>query len=92
MELLDLKYDRSLQITNDCRPILNEIKSRYCPLYELKMTSQIEDINSEFSLIKVANAQKAQHAVKMAEQRAQQAALMKKKHKELQEEIERRSR
>ena len=55
------------------------------------MTSKIEDIDSEYSLISVAREQKAQHAIEMEKNRIAYQAAQKQKQKEMQIEIERRS-
>ena len=44
---------------------MKELKSKYCALYELKMQSQIEDVDPKFSLAAVASVEKAEHAIKM---------------------------
>ena len=49
---------------------MKELKSKYCALYELKMQSQIEDVDPKFSLAAIASVEKAEHAIKMEKQKA----------------------
>ena len=46
MKLIDKKFNTNVQLNEDMRPVLKEMRSKYCPLYELKMTSKIEDIDT----------------------------------------------
>jgi len=45
MKLLDKKVSTSTLLYSEFHPILKAIKSKYCPLYELKMTSVMDDID-----------------------------------------------
>ena len=79
--------------TNDSmRHILKELNSKYSPLYELKWQSRIEDVQSKHSLVIVAKAQKVEHSHRMEKERIENMALQRQKHKDLQAEIEKRSR
>ena len=72
--LVDRKFNNNLPITKELRPILKELKDKYTNLYDLKVTSQIEDIDEKYSLMSVAKIQKAEHIAKLERQRVQQAA------------------
>lgn len=37
---------------------MRDLVSKYCPLYDLKMTSAVEDIDPKFSLLEVAREEK----------------------------------
>ena len=52
--LIDKKVNNSLPIVKELRPILKELKDKYTPLYDLKMTSVIEDIDEKYTLLSVA--------------------------------------
>ena len=51
--LIDKKFNNNLPITKELRPILKELKGKYTQLYDLKVTSQIEDIDEKYSLMSV---------------------------------------
>ena len=75
--LVDRKFNNNLPITKELRPILKELKDKYIHLYDLKVTSQIEDIDEKYSLMSVARIQKAEHTAKLERQRVPQAAFAK---------------
>ena len=54
--LVERKFNNSVPITNDARVIIKDLTSKYCPLYELKWQSRIEEVESKFSLVVVAKA------------------------------------
>ena len=72
IKLLDRKFNTQYLITGETRAITKELASKYCQLYDLKMTSKIEDIDSEHSLVSVAKAQKIEHAINMEKKRIAQ--------------------
>lgn len=88
--MLDRKYNTAMPITNDTKPLLKELNSKYCPLYDLKMNSLIEDIDVKFSLAEVTKTEKVEHAIRQEKLREQQAKEKKQKARELQNEIDRR--
>ena len=49
---------------------MKELKSKYCPLYELRMASQIEDVNPDYSLAVAVEAEKTQHIIRMEKLKA----------------------
>ena len=71
MNLLDRNFNLALPITADMRPIRRELNEKYCPLYDLKMNSLIEDIETQYSLAEVAKKQKIEHAIKLEQLEAQ---------------------
>ena len=75
MKILDRRFNNSYLISNEIKQITKELTSKYCPLYDLKMNSKIEDIDSEYSLISVAKAQKVEHAIRMEKKRIEYAAI-----------------
>ena len=73
MTMLDAKYNTKLPIWNEFRPVQKELLDKYCPLYELKMKSTIEDIDGKYSLVEVAKTEKVEHEARMVKVREQQA-------------------
>ena len=69
MTMLDRKFNTAIPLVNDQSKLLKELTSKYCPLYDLKMNSLIEDIDSKYSLTDIAKTQKVEHAIKMEKQR-----------------------
>ena len=63
--MLDRKFNTAHPVVSDQTKLLKELTSKYCPLYDLKMNSLIEDISSKYSLANVAKTQKVEHAIKM---------------------------
>ena len=54
MALLDLKFNANLPIVQDLRNYQKELLPKYLPLYDLKMTSQMEEIDNRYSFVDVA--------------------------------------
>lgn len=67
---LELKRNEALMIAMDTKNVLKELTSKYCPLYDLKMTSAIEDIDPKFSLAEIAKVDKVEHAIKVEKDKA----------------------
>ena len=51
MKLIDRKFNNNVQINEDMQPVLKEMRSKYCPLYELKFASKVEDIDTQYSFV-----------------------------------------
>jgi len=90
MIMLDRKYNTAMPVVSDTKSLLKELNSKYCPLYDLKMNSLIEDIDVKFSLAEVTKAEKVEHAIRQEKLREQQAKEKKQKARDLQNEIDRR--
>ena len=88
--MLDRKYNTAMPVVSDTKSLLKELNSKYCPLYDLKMNSLIEDIDVKFSLAEVTKAEKVEHAIRQEKLREQQAKEKKQKARDLQNEIDRR--
>ena len=54
MTRLDKKFNVQLPIWNEYKSVKKELLQKYLPLYDLKMNSQMEDIEVRYSLADVA--------------------------------------
>lgn len=69
MTMLDAKYNIRLPIWTEFKPLQKELLDKYCPLYDLKMNSTIEDIDSKYSLAEIAKGEKVEHEARMTKVR-----------------------
>ena len=91
MKLIDRKFNNNVQINEDMQPVLKEMRSKYCPLYELKFASKVEDIDTQYSFVQVATIAKHEHNLKLEKIRMQQQAVQRAKQREIQAEIDKRA-
>jgi hypothetical protein len=71
MKLLDKKGNSNTLIYSEFQPILKELKSKFCPLHELKNTSIMEDIdlNPLYTFTEIVKKEKIAYAVKLEKKR-----------------------
>ena len=62
---MEKKFNVQVPIWSDFKNIQKELHSRYLPLYDLKMNSQMEDVDVKYSLAVVAKDQKVEHDIEM---------------------------
>ena len=70
MDLMDKRMGTVQPVVTTLKNEMKELKSKYCPLYELRMASQIEDVNPDYSLAVAVQAEKTQHIIKMEKLKA----------------------
>ena len=54
MKLLDRRPNHTHLLFSELHPVLKELKSKYCPLYDLTINSLIEDIEPKYSFSGIA--------------------------------------
>jgi hypothetical protein len=69
MKLLDKRPNPNHLIFSGIQPVLKDLKSKYCPLYELTMNSLLEDIEPKKSFTGIVASEKAAQTMKVEKKR-----------------------